>query len=158
MQGIMGIGVRLISQCIRQIKVSFLTIFECGFSGITAWLTVKVSQTYDLPVLLNTNPPCRPDCVVCLSLYVTSSMPCTPPPCSLSSMSVYTLQCQHRRNSMATHTATRESEQGPSASTRVLQLVLEKRFGRLCPTVRGKYAFDVVSQLTFYGTAGVKTG
>lgn len=82
-------GQRWVSQ-IRQIKVSFFTVFECGFRRISVWITVKGSQTCDLPVSLNTNPPCCPDCVVCLSSCVTSSMSCMLPPCS-GSRSVYTL-------------------------------------------------------------------
>lgn len=110
----------------HQTNSSFSTVFECG---LLQWRHTQ-NQTCDLPVSPNTNPACRPDCVVCLSLCVTSSITYTPPPCSLSSTSVYTLQCQHRRSAMATHTAMRRSEQGPLLAPGALQLLLEKRFGK----------------------------
>lgn len=120
------------------------------------------NQTCDLPASLKTNLPCRPDCVVCLGLCVTSSIPYTPLSCSLSSTSVYTLQCQHRLSAMATHTATRRSEHGPLLPPGFFTTGFREKGSenilKLCPTVRKKYAFEVGSQLVFYVTAGVGTG
>ena len=106
-------------KCVRQIKVCSSTVFECGFSWITARLTVKVRMESNLPVSPNANPPPRrPDCAVCLSLCVTSSITYTPPPCSL-----LLHVCLHPPVSTPpgrhgnTCGATMRSEQGPPAAT-----------------------------------------
>ena len=95
-------------KCVRQIKVCSSTVFECGFSWITARLTVKVRMESNLPVSPNANPP--PAAQAVLSVWA-----CVCPPLStthhhlvpFSSTSVYTLQCQHRPGAMATHAALR---------------------------------------------------
>lgn len=83
---------------------------------------------------------------------MTSSIPHrlrTPPPCSLPYRSVYTLQCQHCRNAMATrvHTLRYVEERKGSASTFFsflffLQLVSRqadwKIFLKSCPTAGGR--------------------
>ena len=110
-------------KCVRQIKVCPSTVFECGFSWINARLTVKVRTESNLPVSPNINPPPsprRPDCVVCWSLCVTSSITYTPPPCSL-----LLRVCLHPPVSTPpgrhgnARGATMRSERGPPASTGV---------------------------------------
>lgn len=100
----------------HQIEVGW--VFERVFSSMTVRLIVKVlyTETQSCPASLLPRLCC---------LCVTSSIPYTPPPCSTSSVSVYTLQCQHA-GAPWQHTPLRGI--GPQLPPGFLQLVLEKRF------------------------------
>lgn len=124
----------------------FLTVFDCGFSSELLrglqWRYTQ-NQTCDLPVSPNTNPPCRPDCV-CVSVWACvwpPSITYTPPPCSLSSTSVYipAVSTPPRRHGNARHST--------SASTGLLQPVVREKVSenilKPYPTVRRECAFDV---------------
>ena len=93
-------------KCVRQIKVCSSTVFECGFSWITARFTVKVRMESNLPVSPNANPPPPPPRLCCLSelvcdllyhLHTTTLFPSPPRLFTPSSVNTARAPWQHMR-------------------------------------------------------------